>query len=233
MCQGTAPPTGCADHYLCYKSKLTGFTAVPSVHLVDEFEDVSVAVTKARDLCTPASKNGSPVHDDTTHLVAYSFRQSTPHTRRTVGTADQFGTLFLTTTKPDTLLVPTNSDPATTPPAPDENTINVNHYKCYKVKIASGTAKFPKGVQASVADEFNAPPKLFDVRKPKHFCNPVSKNGEPVKDANAHLVCYQVKGVKGQPKHVRRTVFVNNQFGPETMTTIKESLLCVPSIKNP
>ena len=89
-----------------------------------------------------------------------------------------------------------------------------------------------EGVQATVADQFNSPAKVFDVKKPRHLCNPVDKNGESVKNANAHLVCYQMKGAKGQPRHVRRNVFVNNQFGPETMTTIKERELCVPSVSN-
>ena len=101
------------------------------------------------------------------------------------------------------------------------------------MKVTAGTPKFPKGVQVSVTDQFTAPPKLFDVRKPKHFCNPVDKNGEGVKNADARLVCYQVKGAKGQPRHVRRTVFVNNQFAPAPMTTIKESELCLPAVKNP
>ena len=101
--------------------------------------------------------------------------------------------------------------------------------------MTSGTPKFPKGVQASIDDQFisPSPPKLFDVRKPRHLCNPVEKNGEPRKNLDAHLVCYQVKRAKGAPKHVRHDVFVNNQFGPETMTTIRESELCVPSTKTP
>ena len=101
------------------------------------------------------------------------------------------------------------------------------------MKVTPGTPKFPKGTQVTVEDEFNAPPKVFDVRKPKHICNPVDKNSEGVKNANAHLVCYQVKGASGQPRHVRRSVFTNNQFGSAAMFTIKESELCVPSVKNP
>jgi len=192
------------------------------------------SVLKARQLCTPADKNGEGIIDATTHLESYTFRQTTPHVRQTVATANQFGNLSLTTTKPDTLFVPTaKSLVPSSPPPPDNNAINVDHYKCYKIKVTSGTPKFPKGVQATVADQFNAPPKLFDVRKPKHLCNPVDKNGEGVKNADAHLVCYQVKGASGQPKHVRRDVLLNNQFGPESATTIKESELCVPTVIGP
>jgi hypothetical protein len=149
-----------------------------------------------------------------------------------VSTTDQFGTLSLTTTKPDTLLVPSNKNLTTTPPAPDDNAINVNHYKCYKVKITPGTPKFPKGVQGTVADQFNSPPKVLSVRKPKHLCNPVNKNSEGIKDPTKHLVCYQVKGAPGQPKHVRRSLFTNNQFGPGAMVTINERELCVPVTEN-
>jgi hypothetical protein len=234
VCTGTPSGTpSCGDHYLCYKIKASALSPGPVVHLVDDFEDVTATSLVPRALCTPASQDGSLVSDDTTHLVAYAFRQSLRHTRRTVSVVDQFGTLSLTTVKPDTLLVPTNKDLTTTPPAPDENSINVNHYKCYKVKVTHGTPKFPSGVQATVADQFNAPPKVFDVRKPKHLCNPVDKNDEGVKNANAHFLCYQVKGAAGQPKHVRRSVFTNNQFGPGTMLTLKERELCVPLLENP
>jgi hypothetical protein len=233
ICVGTPAPTGCADHYLCYKARLAGFTALPSVHLVDDFEDVSVAVTKARSLCTPANKNNEGVSDSSTHLESYSIREVVRPPAHIQTTTDQFGTLSLTTGKPDLLFVPTAKSLTSSPPAPDENTINVNHYKCYRARVTPGTTKFPRGVQASVVDQFNSPAKLFDVKKPRHLCNPVSKNGEIVKDANAHLVCYRVRGVRGQPRHVRTNVFLHNQFDAETGTTIKENELCVPAVSAP
>jgi hypothetical protein len=45
-------------------------------------------------------------------------------------------------------------------------------------------------------------------------------------------LCYQAKAAKGEPKHVAvQGIFVNNQFGPEQLDTVKEEDLCVPSIK--
>src|SRR4029077_13341021 len=228
MCVGTPQPNGCADHYLCYKAKLTGFTPLPSVHLVDEFEDVTVAATAARRLCTPANKDNEGVSDTSTPLESCFTREAVQPPAHTRTTTDQYGSLSLTTGKPELLLVPTAKSLTSSPPAPDENTIGVNHYKCYRARVTPGTPAFPRGKQASIVDQFNTPAKLFDVKKPRHLCNPVSKNGEAVKDANAHLVCYQVKGAKGQPKHARRNVFLHNQFDAETGTTIKESELCVP-----
>jgi hypothetical protein len=41
-----------------------------------------------------------------------------------------------------------------------------------------------------------------------------------------------VKGVSGQPKHVRQTgVHINNQIGVSVFGTTKESEICIPSIK--
>jgi hypothetical protein len=232
VCTGPFDPTQCSDHYLCYKIKAPNFTTSPTVTLVDDFDgSVTASSLRPRQLCTPASKNGSPVTDSTTHLAAYSFRQSTPHTRRTFNSTDQFGTLSLSTIKPDTLLVPSNKDLNTTPTAPDNNAINVDHYKCYKAKVTAGTPKFVS-VQVNVTDQFLSPAKVFVARKPKHFCTAVNKNGEGFKNQNARLVCYQVKAASGQPKLVRKTVFINNQFGPSPMTTVKERELCLPAVQN-
>jgi hypothetical protein len=190
-------------------------------------------VTKARSLCTPANKDNEGVSDPSTHLAGYAIQETALPAPRTRTTTDQFGSLSLTTGKPDLLLVPTAKSLTSSPPPPDENAISVNHYKCYRAKVTPGTPKFPRGMQASIVDQFNAPAKVFDVKRPRHLCNPVSKNGEPVKDPNAHLVCYQVKGATGQLKHVRRDVFLHNQFDAEAGTTVKESELCVPAVSEP
>jgi hypothetical protein len=232
VCTGTPDPTACADHYLCYKAKASAFAQIAGVTLADQFEAVTATVVKPKQLCTPADKNGEGTTDDVTHLKAYAIRQTPRHVAQTVTTINQFGTLSLTTIKADTLLVPTAKSLVSTPPAPDLNTIGVNHYKCYKAKVTPGTPRFPRGVTASVGDQFTAP-KLFAIKKVKHLCTPVDKNGEGMANPDAHLVCYLARPASGQPKHSRTNVFVNNQFGPETMTTIKERELCVPSVKIP
>jgi len=233
VCTGTSAPETCADHFLCYKAKATPtFTPVAGVHLVDQFEDVTATVLKPATLCTPADKNGEGITDANTHLKAYAIRQTPPHVRRTNLQVDnQFGTLRVDTVKSDLLLVPANKSHVTPPSAPNENAIDVNHYKCYRIKVTSGTPKFARGVQAQVADQFISPAKTFDLKKPRHLCTPVEVNGESAKEPTVHLLCYQAKPAKGQPRLARSTVFVNNQFGPGTMTTIKESELCVPSLK--
>jgi hypothetical protein len=234
ICTGTV---SCGqDHYLCYKIKQTSPVSVThGVHLVDAFQDVTVDVLKLKTLCTPANKDGEGVFDDVTHEESYSIHLApgTPHfTRRTnVQVDNQFGTTFVDATKPDTLFVPTNKALSTDPPPspPDENAISVDHYECYKVKQSAGTPKFA-AIPVSVADQFTSPAKQLSLTKIRHLCNAVEKNGEPRKNPDAHLLCYQAKPAKGQPKHVRQLgVQTNNQLGPIVLDTVKESELCVPS----
>jgi hypothetical protein len=97
------------------------------------------------------------------------------------------------------------------------------------VKIAAGTPAFPKDIEVLVTDQLTPSQKRFNVKKPMHLCTPVDKNGEGIVNPDASLVCYQVKPTKGQPRHVAQTVFIDNQFSAETVRTLKESELCVPS----
>jgi hypothetical protein len=238
VCSGTPDADTCADDFLCYKVKVTTM-APQTVSTADQFETNNAEVKKLKMLCTPGNKNGLGVFDTTTHLVSYSIKADVKHQRRTnilvenqIG-LDGTGTtgIRLDTTKADLLLVPSNKDLAVTPPPPANNSHNVDHYKCYKVKVTSGTPKLVKGITVTVEDQFNSPAKTFALKKPKHLCLPVD-TGDGIKNPEAHLLCYQVKGASGQPKHVRQTgVRINNEIGLSVFGTTKESELCIPSIK--
>lgn len=171
------------------------------------------------------------------------------------------GKLMVDTIKPDRLLTPSAKDLEQPVDLPNPALHNVDHYKCYRVKLSKGAAKFPKGLQASVVDQFQQP-KLYDLKRPTRLCTPVDKNGEGIKDPADHLMCYQATPVPKtctaqaplnvggvckkeedcggiqkvstfcvlQPKHQRVTgIFVNNQFGPTQVDTVKEEELCIPS----
>jgi hypothetical protein len=114
------------------------------------------------------------------------------------------------------------------PPVPPGAGV-ADHYKCYKVKITPGTLKFPKGKQATVADQFQA--RLYDVKKPQRLCVPVDKNGEGIVHPAVHLMCYQVKPAKGEPKHAKVVgqIHTEKQFGALRLDTVKEDELCVPA----
>lgn len=71
-----------------------------------------------------------------------------------------------------------------------------------------------------------------DALTVQYFANPVSKNGEAVKDSVTHLVWYFVRS---QIRHPQRKVVYTNQFTGERglgLTTGRPSHLLVPAIKN-
>jgi hypothetical protein len=106
----------------------------------------------------------------------------------------------------------------------------VDHYKCYKVRVTPRTPKLPRSVFVSYTDQFTSPARTLRFKRPRHLCTPVEKNGEEIKNSPVHLMCYKVSGT---PKHQKRTgLFVNNQFGPERLDTIKEGEFCIPSLKS-
>jgi hypothetical protein len=232
VCTGT-PISACTDHFLCYKIKVR-IPPIPNVHLVDQFENIFADLRKVKQLCAPADKNGEGVNDNVTHEQSYSIKavSGTPRfTRRTnIKVENQLGFLFVDAYKRDFLLVPTNKNLLGSATPPDLNAINVDHYKCYKTKVSAGTPRFVR-TTVTVGDQFTAP-KVLSLKKLKHLCTPVDKNGEGIKNPDIHLACYQAKPASGQPRHVRRTgVNTNNQFGPLVIGTVKESELCIPSIK--
>jgi Disintegrin len=234
VCVGTPDLDVCVDDFLCYKEKTTQVAALPVVHLEDQFESGDYQVVKGKHICTPTDKNGTGTIDSATHLRSYQIKAvpgSPRHQRRTlVQITNQIGVLSIDTVKADLLLVPVNKDLGTTPPAPDPQAHDVDHYKCYKIKGSAGTPRLPKGIAVSLADQFTNPPKSFLLTKPRHLCTPVDKNNEGIKNPTAHLFCYKVKG--GVPKHVRRIgVHLNGQFGAEVIDTVKEDEVCIPSTK--
>jgi hypothetical protein len=89
-----APPPG--DHFNCYKVRRSRGAAkfVPkTVDIVDQFETVTVTLTKPVRLCAPANKNGedpsAPLHPD--HLLCYKTRSETRFGTLDASVANQFG----------------------------------------------------------------------------------------------------------------------------------------------
>jgi hypothetical protein len=222
------------DHFHCYKAKTTPgtprFTAT-TVTLADQFESGSFRVKKPKALCPPANKNAEGLRDAVTHLESYLIAGTTASAPETgVVVRDQFGTLTVDTIKPDRLLVPTGKalgGPATAP------TSDLDHFKCYRVRLTPGSARFPRGIQASVVDQFED--RLYNVRRPTRLCTPVDKDGGGITDPDGHLMCYRVTPASGEPSHTPVTgqIHTANQFGAGRLNTIREDELCVPAAKNP
>src|SRR5204863_166406 len=103
-------------------------------------------------------------------------------------------------------------------------------FLCYKVKSVTPFTLIPNVL---LSDTF-VPAGHYDLKKVKHLCAPVSQSGGAVPNSDAYLVCYRAKPAKGVAKHVPVTpVYVNNELGPETLKTLKEDELCIPSVRTP
>src|SRR6185369_13004606 len=76
---------------------------------------------------------------------------------------------------------------------------------------------------------------IVQVKKPSRLCVPVNKNNEePGAETHAdHLLCYQVKQTSFPRFVTVSPLFVNDQFGPETLDARKPKELCVPALRNP
>lgn len=233
------------------------FVAVASVRLVDRFEDRIVDVVQPTDLLVPVDANGAGIADATTHLQAYAIKDAKvctddgqgctkaagdcnpgakckrPSHVKQLGVlqVDAFGLHAIDTVKPELLLVPSLKSLSTPPPPPPNPASHtVDHYKCYKAKLAKGSPALPKNTEVTLADQLTTPAKAFTLGKLLDLCVPVDKNGEGVINASGTLLCYGAKPAKGAPKHAKRTgVGVNNQFGALTRDTTGEHMLCVPA----
>ncbi|MBI1987279.1 MAG: DUF4915 domain-containing protein [Nitrospinae bacterium] len=232
-----------------------------NVQLSDQFDDRLFDVKKPDSLCTPADKNGEGIGDPATHLEGYQIKLAKgqpKHEKRTnVRIDNQFGTLFVDTKVADRLLVPTAKDLDNPVNPPDPSAHNVDHYKCYTFNVKKNICEddptvrcktntdctkaglpggcnpgFPKGLEATVGDQFADPPKLFGISKPTSLCTPAEKEDEEIKNPSTHLMCYQVKPATGEPRHVPQVgIHLSNQFGSEQLDTSKEKELCVRSSK--
>ena len=96
-------------------------------------------------------------------------------------------------------------------------------------KTAKGTPKFESRMVRLVDDLEDRNTLVESVAS---LCNPADKNGEGIADPTAHLACYKIKDVKGQPKFVARDVVTSDQFGNLSLRVSGAATLCVPSEKD-
>lgn len=239
-CLGSLPANVAAqspDSFLCYKSRLPKgapkFVGT-TVSISDELETRPVNVKRPRVLCVPADVGGG-VSDPDTKLLGYRVKRPRGSARypgeKHVQVLNDLGELYVDAKpRPKLLLVPTATDPASDPIAPDPGAHALDHYRCHKAKTSKNAMPFPKGQQIAVAG-LPSGPDLFDVKKPYQLCEPVDALGLPIKNAAGHLMCYRIKRAKGEPKSERIFgLHVNNEFDPATIDTKREFTICLPSV---
>ena len=217
------------DHFKCYSAKTTpGSARFPkrAVILADEFETKSTTVVKPVSFCTPVDKDGQSIPDAAAHLECYQIKDAkgqAKFAKRNVRVeSTQLDVGALTASKSDTLCLPARSDGQSA-------ALGLDNFKCYAAKTAVGTAKFAQRT-VTLADEFET--KSTKLLKPVSVCNPAGQDGAGITTPLAHLECYRISDVKGQPKFTARNVPVQNAFGSETLTVQKPDTLCVPSLQD-
>ncbi len=239
------PTLGSLDHFTCYKAgatsgsvKFPGILNPPGISLVDQFGSAQVAVKKPKFLCAPTDKNGEDpsAPTDPEHLKMYQIKNPLkPVLPTNIKVVDQFNPtgLFVNAKKSAYMLVPAVKSLTGPTPVPTPGAFVTDHFECYKIGITKNTPKFVPQLGVSLGDQFGA--MTVDVKKPAFLCNPVDKEGEdPTAPTHIdHLFCYKAKQVDAV-KFVKIVgVFVNDQFGSETLDVKKPTMLCVPALENP
>ena len=194
----------------------------------DQFLEGIFRVHKPVALLNPADKEGEGITDPDTHLLAYKVNED--FSLSGILVENQFGQFLVNIDGAKRLLVPASKSLSGAPlPAPISDAHNVDHFLCYQIEEEESAPRI-----VSVQDQFNAAPKLFEIRHPRFLCNPVDKNGEGIKNEENDLLCFRVQPVEGEPIHERVSgIFLSDQFGEHEVDTQKERELCLPSTKTP
>jgi hypothetical protein len=224
----TLPTPNPLDHFQCYEAERGPFTTFP-VTLTDSLGASTVTVVRPKRLCNPADKNGedpsAPTHPD--HLTGYIIKQTTPRFTRipAQNVTNQFGTVSVDLVRPDYLMVP-SAKSLTGPPSPIVPTID--HFKCYRVLKARTRAS-----NLAIDDQFGS--LSVDVKQPSRLCLPADKNGSGITNPLVPLMCYKTQLTPGSPPFRGPTgsVFIDNQFGSDTLVVNHLRELCVPSFLGP
>jgi hypothetical protein len=99
--------------------------------------------------------------------------------------------------------------------------LKLDYFKFYDVENRDATG------DVLLKGQFDQRPQKMGIRLVDYFANPVSKNGEPLFDKNAHLAWY--RGI--QPPEPLRHAVVENQFGKFDIRTGTGYGLLVPTEK--
>jgi hypothetical protein len=222
-CQFVPPP---GDHQKCYKLRPLERFPQRTVTLADQFGVTNTTVLRPTRFCNPADKNDEGVEDPGAHLQCYSIKDAEGFTRRDVEVTNQFGTQRLTVRHPELLC-----NPAVKNGEAQLDTLNTNHYKCYRATRTKGAPQFGQ-VDVTLLDQFEPVDNVATVLRPILLCNPVDKNGEGIVDPTLHLTCFAIKDPFDPPG----IIVIEDQFAvqdgfPRTGDCRRSRTLCVPSYK--
>lgn len=214
------------DHFKIWKVEEVRFDR--PVRLKGQFDKApwQARIDSIQYLANPVRKNGKPIRDPNTHLVAYFLHQpEEPGPRRWVALSNQFGTARWRLTDPALLLVPAGK--AFPPSQPSMPSGPLAHFLCYLVRE-------PIEVTRSVTlvdqfDERREAAERITKLEPAFFCVPVEKDGKPITNPSVHLAIYDIAPrARLQPPII---VWTRDQFRPNILKATESLMLAVPSQK--
>jgi hypothetical protein len=88
------PPGVNPEHYSCYRVSPAKPFKTQKVTLNDQFGNSTAYVVQEALLCTPVSKNDSPIKDKVTHLLCYTLKAD-KSANKTASITNQFGTFTM------------------------------------------------------------------------------------------------------------------------------------------
>ena len=211
------------NHFKVYEAKSAEPFKPIVVVLKDQFdkEPMKVKLTSISFFANPVEKKTEkgtyriPVPN--AHLTWYEFKDMRPK-KRIVKFKNQFGEQKWMLGEAVFLLVPTQKlRKGSSMPR------EFNHFKAYKYLEGDF-----KPIKVLLKDQFDEKHVKVIVKKPLFFCNPVSKNEEPIFNKRYHLACYLIEGeFPGGPKSIN----IVNQFKENRLYPGGPIMLCVPTEK--
>lgn len=109
---------------------------------------------------------------------------------------------------------------------------DIDAFRCYQAKPASGAPKFAPIAGVRVNGAFDD--VLVDLTKPAELCLPADTSGDGFVDAETHLEAYLAKLQKGQPKTAAHTGLpVLSQAGALVVDTAKVAQVMLPTAEDP
>ncbi len=211
------------NHFKVYKAKPAEPFEPIGVVLMDQFhkEPFKVKLYGIEFFANPVLKRHGdkkfPIPVPNAHLTWYRFKEPRP-VKRVVKFKNQFGLQQWILGEASHLLVPTQKlmGKSSMPR-------KFNHFIAYKYLDGDF-----KPFYLELKDQFDGKPVKVKVVKPMFFCNPVSKNKEPIYNKEYHLACYIIEG--GTSSHPR-SLGILNQFKKNRLYMGPAVMLCVPTGK--
>jgi hypothetical protein len=204
------------DNFACYAARFSQF-ASRSVTLTDQFGSRRTLIGRPPTLCSPASVNGSEIHNGKAHLTCHPVAVGSLKAI-SVEVKNRFGALRMSVRRMELLCVASS---AATGGALRPPPTTLDHFTCYSIRPRQS---FPPRTVV-VADPFHKSKTSDKVVGARGVCVPARVNHSR-RLQHGLLVCYEVGS-----RATSRAVAVRSRFGLLTASPGARSQLCIRSVR--